>query len=202
MNLEKWENEYIKNIDIEKIEWVNLNKEELGEFFDQNYLDKDVWQYVRDKNANKLYPTLLGMTYLNLNNPLDSQEYNYLLGVVNNNILKKTILCATIYLNKYYLFTNQEYPVTYISIMEVNSYFRNMGIYKMMCKELINFINLEQHILTSTESIKGKKIGTFKILKDILINKGFNNYILENNYSIINSNLEELVCTKPKVLKK
>ena len=62
----KWISEYIENINLEKIEWIKLNSSELNNFIRENYLDEDTWQYVRDENVNSLYPTLLGMHYLNL----------------------------------------------------------------------------------------------------------------------------------------
>lgn len=200
--IKKWINNYIKNIDIEKIEWINLKAHELETFFHDNYLDKEVWQYIHDEKFDKLYPTLLGMNYLNYNNPINDQKYNYLLGVANNNIGKKTIIAATIYLDKYFVFTDQEVPVTYISTMEVNSYYRNRGIYKKMCHELINFINVNQHIITSMQSEMGLQYNVFIILKDILIMNGFEKQIIEDNYTLKQSELHDIICTNHKVLKK
>ena len=201
LNSNKWFNDYIKNVDIGKIEWIKLNCDELEYFFEQNYLDKNGWEYVCDDAASNVYPTLLGMSYLNFNNSLNNKEYSFLLGVVNNNINKKTVVCATIYLDKYFMFEEQEAPVTYISTMEVNSYFRNKGIYIKMCEVLIDFINSNQHIITSKQSKMGIKCNVFEILKNILISKGFNNYIFVNNNGLVNSELHDIVCSN-KVLKK
>lgn len=193
---DKWINDYIKNIDLKKIEWIKLNCDELNYFFEQNYLDKNDWEYVCDEDANNIYPTLLGMSYLNVDNSSNVKDYNFLLGVVNNNINKKTVVCATIYLDEYFMFEEQEVPVTYISSMEVNSYFRNRGLYKKMCEVLINFINLNQHIITTKESKLGIKYNTFNILKNTLVSNGFEKSIFEDNNGLINSELHDVVCSK------
>ena len=66
---------------------------------------------------------------------------------------------------EYYIFTNQNTPLTYISTIEVNSYFRNKGIYKKSCKAILNFLKYDQHILISKQSEMGKKCKVFE-LKD------------------------------------
>ncbi len=200
--ISKWYNDYIKNIDLEKIEWIKLNSSELDIFLKNNYLDKDVWEYVHDENANKLYPTLLGMNYLNLNNPLNDRNSSFLLGIAENSIGKKTVVAATIYLYEYFIFTDQEKPVTYISTIEVNSYFRNKGIYKKMCEVLINYINLNQHIVTTRQTEMGAKCNVFRILKNTLLSNGFQNCIFEDNHDMINSELHNVICSKSKTLKK
>lgn len=192
----RWINDYIKNIDLENIEWIKLNCDELDSFLEQNYLDKNEWEYVYDENADNIYPTLLGMTYLNFNNTINNKSYSFLLGVVNNNINKKTVVCATIYIDEYFMFEEQTIPVTYISSMEVNSYFRNKGLYKKMCEALINFINPNQHIIATKQSKMGIKYNTFKILSNILISHGFEKRIFEDNYGLINSELYDVVCSK------
>ena len=205
-NINKWYNNYIKNIDLKKIEWIKLNSSELADFFDNNYYDKEVCEYVYDQNANSLHPTLLGMSYLNFNSSryvnYKKQQYSFLLGIANNTIDKKTVVAATIYLDEYFIFTDQEIPVTYISTMEVNSYFRNRGIYKMMCEELFKHINHEQHIVTSTQSDMGLKCNTFNTLKEKLMCMGFQNRIFEDNDGLIKSELYNIICSRQKVLTK
>ena len=174
----KWIKNYIEDIDLEKIEWIKLDCNQLNAFIEENYLDKDNWEYVTDNEG--IYPTLLGMSYLNIYNPFNDKKYSFLLGVANNNINKKTVICATIYLDEYFIFTDQDRPVTYISTIEVNSYFRNKGIYKKMCEQLINFINPNQHIVTTKQSEMGAKYNLVKIFKEILELKNFQNYIVKS----------------------
>ena len=201
-NLDKWINNYIKNVNLDEIEWIKLNATELDSFLEDNYLDRDEWEYVHDENASSLYPTLLGMSYLNINSPINDKEYSFLLGIVDNSIGKKTIVASTIYLDEHFLFTNQEKPITYISTMEVNSFFRKKGIFKKMCKVLIYFVNPNQHVVTTRQTEMGLMCKTFDTLRDTLMYNGFKNYIFEDNYSVIHSELHDIVCSKRKVLKK
>ncbi len=180
--LEKWLTEYIKDIDISNIEWIKLNSKELEEFFKENYLDKELWEYVYDKNAWIVYPPPLGMHYINFSSP-SKKNFSFLLGVVNNNIGKKTIVCSMSYYEEYYIFTEQKVPITYISAMEVNSYFWRKGLFKRMCNEAINYINPEQHILCSEESDMGKMCDTFSIFRDTMYANGFENMIWKDGYS-------------------
>ena len=202
-NMNKWYNHYIKNIDLEKIEWIKLNSTELYMFFKNNYLDKEVWKYVYDEKDNTIYPTPLGMYYLNFDNPINNKNYSFLLGIVENNIGKKTIVAATIYLDKCFMFTNQGKPVTCISSMEVNSYFRNKGIYKKMCEVLINYINLNQHMVTTEQTNMGARCNAFNILKNTLLSNGFHNCILEDNHGMINLELhDDVIHSRQNILSK
>lgn len=200
-DIEKWINEYIKNINLEKIEWIQLNSVELNEFIEKNYLDRKLWEYVHDKNENSIYKKLLGMCYLNFSSPKNAKKYNFLLGIVNNNIDKKTIVCSIIYLDEYFMFTNQKEPVTYISTIEVNSYFRNQGIYKRMCDILFDFINKNQHIIISKQSELGKKCKVYDILIETAIKKEFDKYIFEANDDLSNSEIYDILCLKQKTLR-
>ncbi len=201
-NIHKWINNYIKNINLDEIEWIMLNAAELDAFLEDNYLDKEEWEYVHDENANSLYPTLLGMHYLNINSPINDKEYSFLLGIVDNNIGKKTIVAATIYLDEHLIFTDQDRPVTYISTMEVNSFFRKRGIFKKMCEMLINFVNPNQHIVTTKQTEMGLMCKTFDTLQRTLISNGFINSIFEDNNGMIHSELHDIICSKRKLLKK
>ena len=201
-NIHRWINNYIKNVNLDEIEWIKFNATELDTFLEDNYLDKEEWEYVHDENANSLYPTLLGMNYLNINSPINDKEYSFLLGIVDNNIGKKTIVAATIYLDEHLIFTDQERPVTYISTMEVNSFFRKRGIFKKMCEMLINFVNPNQHIVTTKQTEMGLMCKTFDTLQMTLISNGFINSIFEDNNDMIHSELHDIICSKRKALKK
>ena len=201
-NMNRFIKDYIENVDLERIKWIKLNSKELDSFFEENYLDKKNWEYILDDNASNLFPTILGMNYLNLDDPNNNKLSSFLIGIVDNNIDKKTVICATIYKEKYYIYNDQEVPVTYITTMEVNSYFRNKGVYKKMCEALIDFINPYQHIVTTKESQMGIKCNTFETLKRILISNGFKNRIFQDNNGLISSELHEVICFRQKVLKK
>ena len=198
-NINKWCKEYFENIDISKIQWVKYSADELYDFLLENYLDKKTWKYVLNKNH---IGSLLGMNYLGVESTSNNRKCCFLIGIVNNNINKKTIVADTIYFDNYILFENQEIPVTYISTMEVNSYFRNRGIYKQMCNNLSRFINQNQPIIITRQSEMGEKCHVFEILKDTLESNGFDKKIFVDNYERVNLELYNIVCSKQKVLKK
>lgn len=202
MNIEKWINEYIKNLDLKNIEWIKLNSTELEEFLKKNYFDQELWEYVHDKDANRVFPTLLGMHYLNVYSPVNGKDYSFLLGVIDNSIGKKTIVCSIVYLDEYFIFNDQKEPLTYISTIEVNSFFRNKGLCKKSCEIFLNFIKPNQHILMSGQSEIGKKCKVYESLMKTAVNNGFEKYVLEDNYHLRNSELHEIVCSKSKILKK
>lgn len=198
--IKKWENDYINNINLSNIEWLNLDIEQLISFYAENYLDKKVWQYVSDSLVGSAIQSPLGMSYLSFDN--NNAEYNFLLGVVKNNCDKKTIVCAMVYLDSYYAYKDQTKPVTYIISAETNKYFRNIGLYKNLCEKSINFLNPEQHILTSKESEMGKECSAFKVLKDTLISNGFEKTIwIDDASNYVNPEFHKTICAKQKTLK-
>ena len=201
-NIDKWVRDYIDNIDISNIEWIKLNCEELDDFFEENYLDRVEWEYVLDEDANSLFPILLGLNYLTLNNPRSELSYNFLLGVVDNNIGKKTIVSDIIYLDEYFIFGNQTIPFTYIASVEVNTYFRNRGITRKMYGAFFQIVRPNQHILTSMLSDMGKRYNLLEITKQVALEKGFDKQIIENNYNLNYTQIYEQFCSKQKVLKR
>lgn len=195
---EKWEKDYIKDIDLTKIEWVNLNNEQLMKFYDENYLDKQEWQYVSNKDT---WGTPLGLRYLSFRH--QNLNYNFLLGLVKNNVNKKTIVTAMIYETEYFIFKNQDIPVTFISTVETNLYFRNKGLFKQLCNELLNFINPSQHIIVTRETDMGSKCNVLNTLKESLFRNGFDKTIWENNiWNYNNKEFCEAIIGKQKILKK
>ena len=201
-NIDKWVRDYIDNIDISNIEWIKLNCEELDDFFEENYLDRVEWEYVLDEDANSLFPILLGLSYLTLNNPRSELSYNFLLGVVNNNIGKKTIVSDIIYLDEYFIFGNQTIPFTYIASVEVNTYFRNRGITRKMYGAFFQIVRPNQHVLTSMLSDMGKRYNLLEITKQVALENGFDKQIIENNYNLNYTQIYEQLCSKQKVLKR
>ncbi|MBR3661048.1 MAG: hypothetical protein IKN63_03990 [Bacilli bacterium] len=167
----KWENEYIHGVNLENIEWIKLNNIDLRKFYEENYLDRKLWQYVSIKSG--IFNCPFGLYYLTIDAPSSLIDYNYLLGIVDNKIGKKTIVADMIYYENYHFFGEKIKPMTYISTVEVNHYFRSKGIFKKLCEEVINFINQDNNIMVSPESEMGKIYNTFEIFKNILMEKGF-----------------------------
>lgn len=199
MNLkEKWEKEYIDNIDLTKIEWINLNNQQLLDFYEENYLDKKEWQYVGNMDT---WGTPLGLRYLSFRP--ENKNYNYLLGMVKNNLDKKTIVSAMIYEPNYFIFKNQEIPVTFICTIETSIYFRNKGLSKQLCDQILNFINPSHHIIVTRETDMGKKCNVLNKLKESLLRNGFDKTIWENNiWNYNNKDFCEAIIGKQKILKK
>ena len=122
--VKKWEFDYINDLNLSNIEWLNLDVQQLISFYIENYLDKRIWQYVSDSSVGSVIQSPIGMSYLSFDN--NSDECNFLLGVVKNNCDKKTIVCAMVYLDNYYVYKDQSTPVTYIISAETNKYFINI----------------------------------------------------------------------------
>ena len=201
-NIDKWVRDYTMNVDISNIEWIKLNGKELGNFFEENYLDKEEWEYVLDEDANSLFPTPLGLSYLTLNDPQSELPYNFLLGIVDNNIGKKTIVSDIIYLDEYFIFGDQIEPLTYIASVEVNSYFRNRGIARKMYSAFFDVARPNQHVLTSMLSDMGKRYNLLELTKQVALEKGLKKQIFENNHNLNYTQIYELLCSKRKVLKR
>ena len=194
----KWINEYIKDIDLSNIEWVRLNSFELESFYEDNYFDKNLWEYVSDKRESVIYSPI-GLKYLSLD--CYSDKYNYLLGIVDNNIGKKTIVSVMVYMDNYFAFEEQEVPLTYISFVETNLYFLNRGIYSKLCNEVIKFINSNQHILITSESSMGREYGVIDRLRNILIKNGFEERLfVDDGFNCLDIDFyNSVMCKKRKI---
>lgn len=187
---DKWLKEYIKNVDISEIEWMHLDSNELKEFYINNYYDDEVNMYVKESNITPI-EIPLGMSYLSFNYIND--DFKNLLGVVPNNIGKKTIVACLMYLDECYLFEEQSNPVTYILSVEVNNHFINKGIFKRLVKEYIKGINSTQHLFVSKQSMLGKDCKVFETIANYAKASSFEKEVLSNDY-MDNDELKEIVC--------
>ena len=197
-NIIKWKKGYIDNLDLRKIEWIKLNFEGLDKFLKENYYDEELYQYVLG-NRISIYPPILGMTYLSIEHHLIGKNYSYFLGIINNNIGKKTIVCAISYYERYFISKEHSKPITYISTVEVNSFFRNLGLSKLMFENFFKIVNFEQHILISEQSEMGTRCNVFDNFIKIALSNDFPNFILEDSYNCSSKQIREMLGTKPKV---
>lgn len=172
-NRQKWIKDYTEGVDTQNIQWLQMDANELYKFFETNYLDKDLWKFVQDEEVVSINPVPLGMKYLSFYSPQVEPNHSFLLGVADNNIGKKTIVAATVYREACLLYAAQKEPITYIITMEVNSYFRQRGVFKEMCEALINCVNPNERIITSRESDEGETHHAFETLKSTLESHGF-----------------------------
>lgn len=197
--LNRWMEEYIDDIDLNYIQWINLDYESFGKFLYDNYYDLIDKTYVTDKILNSNYITPIGMNYLYYTDV--PNEYKYLLGVVKNKKNKYTIVSAVIYLDYVYFFKEQVNPMTFLCSIEVNYFFRRKGIMKKTCNVLGNFIPNDQDIVISKESEMGRKSNSFSTTYNSLIKNNFDvNILREEEFD--KKNYKKLTKEKTKVLKK
>ena len=57
----RWKSEYIDDVDLNEIEYLNLTAEELNKFLHDNYLDETICGYVSDQ---RLTTKPIGLIYL------------------------------------------------------------------------------------------------------------------------------------------
>ncbi|MCH5167110.1 MAG: hypothetical protein J1F35_04370 [Erysipelotrichales bacterium] len=194
----KWIHDYIEDVNLENIEWLVIPGIQLYNFLMNNYYNvySDIdWDLAADETLD--YNVVFGMQYLSFD-AID-REYNYLLGVANNNIGKKTIIADIMFADEYYLFEDQKTPMTFLTFTEVNKYFWRKGIYKKMCEELVNHINPNQHILITDESEMGSVCETRKILEEILLKNGFKKKVfVKNDDTLLNCHDE--ICANEKTI--
>lgn len=186
----KWFKEYIENIDTSEIEWLVLDSGELKKFFADNYYDEKCDSYVKEI-CDIPIEIPVGMFYLAFNYIDD--DFKYLLGVVSNNVGKKTIVACLMYLDECFLFEGQHNPVTYILSVEVNCHFRNKGIFKKMVEEFIGVIDANQHLVVSKQSGLGKICKVFKTIDTIAKSSSFEKEVLYNDF-MGNEVLRKIVC--------
>lgn len=170
--LQKWEKEYINDLDINKKEFISLNKEEMKNFINENYYDELNNRYVTGKSDIML----LGLQFIDTGCYLTKGDnIKYLICTTPNNKGTKTILSHIIYHeNCLKIVKNQKVPVTLLEYSEANSYFRNQGLNKSVQKEFANLINYDQDLITTSQTIMGFKCHVFDSLKSILLENNFN----------------------------
>ena len=115
------------------------------------------------------------------------------MGVVPNNIGKKTIVGCLMYIEECYLFANQLKPVTYALSIEVNVHFRNKGIFGNMVKDFLTRINKKQHLVVSKQSDIGKLCNVFNTIEVKAEECSFEKKVLYDDLDS-KDKLEKIVC--------
>lgn len=186
--------EYIEGVDLSHIEWLNLDAKQLYEFLTKNYTyeedgERQIVGNFDESKFNDRDNSPLGFKYLSYKDPEgydnlpdvpQHDSNNYLIGVVNNNAGKKTMVAALTYERQaksvYY---EQTLPVTKISITEVNSYFEQPEIYKQMMEAFIDVADKENNIVMIllaeclNEDEIQKDCNVFAMLQEAAIDKEF-----------------------------
>lgn len=174
---------YIKGIDISNIDYINLTNIELRKFYIDNYYDSKTGTFAESYDDSLGWSSPIGMYYLNFSN---MPGMKYILGVVNNNINKKTIVSALIYCDEYKIAAKQKKFITYLSTVETNMYFRNRGLYRDLIIKAFNFIDQDQNILISEISDMGKCCHVYDSFIKIFRDRGFYMDIRNESYIINN----------------
>ena len=128
----------------------------------------------------------------------------YVLGTVDNNINKKTIVSALIYCDEYKMFSNQRDFITYLSTVETNTYFRNRGLYYDLISSSFRFIKPNQTKIATPLKLKSdvEKVDEIKkrpngviLFDEIDKIKDLNDFdeIEDFEYIVVSTEIESLV---------
>lgn len=157
----KYYKDYVNGISINEIEFKRFNYNELFEFLKENYYDDECNKYVYWEPDGFMAP--FGLYYLDL--ITSSNDFSYMLGLVDNQKGTKTIVFCLTYDLDYGMI--DENKVGYISTIETNYFFRNKGVLNIALDEMKDLFKNNDVLVVSPESIKGEKVGIFKRISDL-----------------------------------
>lgn len=172
---------YIVDLDFDKIEWHVFNVHEMEHFFYNNYYDDE--KFVSWIDLGEDAP--LGMCYLYF--PPYEGDFNFFIGSVKNNIGKDTIVGCIIYKDSWQL-NDENMLLTLIETVEINYFYRGLGLLNIMFYNFCKVINQNQNIVMTNESYMGSICQVMKHLKKNLDDLNFQKkvcfeYEMENNYN-------------------
>lgn len=209
---------YIEGIDLSKTEWQILNADQLKEFLVENYLFTDGDACIFVGNVDEFNPMnntdiALGMTDIKLASDFvdfhgkNYDKSKYLIGSVDNNIGKKTIVAQIRYKENFQGITySNQIPYTKIYSAELNSYFEDDELFKNMSNIFVNIVDKNSPIIMdhcddyANETEINKNIKLFSILKQSAEEQGFSNAVFLNScYNM--EGFKEVVCPNKQLLK-
>lgn len=195
--IERWKQQY-NTVDLNSLEWVVMDTYALLNFYDTNYVDEELDEAVSE---DIMHYHALGMHYVPMRK--ESPDIRYLIGMCNNSIGKKTMIACISYVENYRLFVGQYTPLTHLCTCEVNKFFRNRGISKMMFDEFAKVIRPNQHFISTPQSDDGAFCHVHRNLYNSLINSGFEMSITLPNRDEehLTPEYRELLCSEPMQLK-
>ena len=197
--INRWIDEYTTDIDLSQMEWLVMDTYSLLEFYDKNYVDEELDEAVSEDITHF---NALGMHYVPMRK--ESPDIRYLVGICKNKIGKKTLIACITYVENYRLFVRQRVPLTYLCTCEINKYFRNRGLSKIMFDEFAKVINPEQHFVSTPQSDDGCLCHVHQNLYNSLIKNGFDKMIIlkDETSNLLTPEFKELLCDEPIQLKK
>ena len=100
-----------------------------------------------------------------------SEDFDYMLGLVDNAKGCKTIVFSLIYHRNYGPIDEEDNKVCYISMIEVNYFFRNKGIFKKSFEHIKDLFKDNNVLVISPESIKDSEVSVFKRISSVFDDK-------------------------------
>lgn len=159
----KYYKDYIEGVDLTNIEFKHFNYQELLEFLNQNYYDKDFQKSVYWEPDGFMSP--FGMYYLDF--ITCTEDTSYLMGITNNSKGGKTIAFCMIYDASFGPIDEENNKVGYINTIETNYFFRKKGILNRALEHIKNTFKDYEVLVFSPESITGNKISITKKISEI-----------------------------------
>lgn len=195
---DKWFKGYVEGVNLENIEWVKLNYDQLMKFYYKYYFDDDYEEFVMSRGEDDSFLPF-GMTYLPINPGTSRDEY--ILGLCDNQSGTKTIVACMIFDPSYNLDREVVESVTYIKTIETNTFFQKKGVFNKMINEILKFINKDQNILTTHESVRGRVVHVLEKMRNAVTKQGFTGDV-RSEYEINEEYLDSLkkIKYKKKVL--
>ena len=172
----KYYRDYISGVDLSKIEFKTFNYDELHNFLKENYYDGEFNKNVYWEPDGFMAP--FGLYYLDF--ITSSDDFSYMLGLVDNNKGCKTIVFSLIFDKNYGPIDEDENNVGYISMIETNYFFRNKGVFKKSLEYIKELFRDNNILVISPESIKGSEVFVFKRISSIF--DGKKSVIWEDEY--------------------
>ena len=163
----KYYRDYISGVDIDNIEFKIFNYDELHKFLKENYYDSEFNKDVYWEPDGFMAP--FGLYYLDY--ITSSEDFDYMLGLVDNAKGCKTIVLCLIYDRNYGPIDEEDNKVGYISMIEVNYFFRNKGIFKKSFEYIKDLFKDNNILVISPESINGNEVSVFKRISSIFDGK-------------------------------
>lgn len=157
----KWYQDYLKDVNLDDIEYKSFNYQELLKFLKENYYDEEFNKYVYWEPDGFMSP--FGMYYLEFST--SSYDFSYFLGLVNNYKGTKTIAFCMVYDDNFGPRDETENRYGYISTVETNYFFRDKGVLNKSLVQLKDVFKNNDILVLSPESLQGSRVGMFEKIK-------------------------------------
>lgn len=151
---------------VENVKWSIMDKNSITEFCRENYSENKIWNTWYSDNG---YNAIFGLTYLS---PSIRQEYGsgkdemYIVGYYPYNGKNIIVSVAKITWNNN--LTVQFKNAAVISYVETNVFYRKMGLFKELCKKIVENTMAYEVLVCTYESPMGKIVHTTEHIKNIL----------------------------------